>query len=207
MSVPTHEEFLTSSARWNGAHHGIRYQLNWHGRSEYSPQGTWCYYIIVTSEQFYPDDWAKLRLEKQDKQFREGDSWHRHWAYENFPDVDFHGGPTFGEMSVYLSRNGIEHEAVKIGCDYAHLWDSECDYWQGKREVERDAKFSIERLIEKFPRRRVKCDYSGKFGEPEEFYTARNGRTVHKSYEAKLRADKWDGWWPAEDSALSESQP
>jgi hypothetical protein len=192
MAIPTNEEFLQSSARWRGTHHGIAYELSWHGRSEYSPQGTWCWYIFVTSEQFYPDDWAKLRLERQDRQL--GESWHRHWAYENFPDVEPHGGWTFGEMNTFLARDGKEHEQVKVGCDYAHSWDRDGDYWQGKDAVERDVKRSIELLCERFPNRREKCAYSGRYDDSDKFYTAISGARVHVDREHEFTAGHWPTW-------------
>lgn len=196
--TPTIDDFLESAAKWRGEHKGINYELSWHGRSEYSPQGTWCWYIFVTSQQFYPDDWAKLRLEKQDRQFTGVGSWHRHWTYDSFPDLDAHGGWTYGEQSSYLGKDGKEHELVKVGCDYSHLWDRESGYWQGRAEIESDAKCSIDKLLEMFPRRRLRCGYSGMFDDADQFYTARNGQTVHKTQHEKLIEHGWDGWLPAE---------
>lgn len=190
---PSLEDFLSSAARWHGTHQDIGYELSWHGLSEYSPEGTWCWYISITSEQFYPDDWARLRLEQQDREF--AGSIRRHWDYDSFPDLDAHGGWTFGEMATYLATTGKEHERVKVGCDYAHLWDREGGYYEGRTQIERDVKRSIERLTEMFPKRRTRCAYCGKYGEPEEFYTAKNGR-VHKHHEDKLRADNWANWLP-----------
>src|SRR5688500_15617937 len=112
---PTYDELLKAGAQWHGTHQGIRYELSWHGASEYTPEGTWCWYIIVCDEQFYPEDWAKLRLERQDKEWN--GKWRRHWAYETFPDVDPHGEWTFGEQTTYLGGDGKEHEQVKVGCD------------------------------------------------------------------------------------------
>jgi hypothetical protein len=187
---PTIEDFLSSASKWRDQHKGISYELSWHGRSEeYSPEGTWCWYILVNSEQFYADDWAKLRLEKQDRQFMSAGSWHRHWTYDNFPDVEPHGGWTYGEMSTYLGKDGQEYELVKVGCDYSHLWDRESGYWQGKSDVERDVKHSIDLLVEMF------------HDDPEQFYTARNGQTVHKSQREKLTGDGWEGWLPADEAA------
>jgi len=194
--IPTLKDFMEAGCRWFGEHEGIRYELSWHGCSDYNPQGTWCYYLHLTDEQFYPEDWAKLRLEHEDKEFY--DSWCRHYSYDEFPDLDAHSGWTFGEMSLHLGRDGKEHEHVKVGCDYAHLWDRESDFPDGRASVERDAKHSIDLLIKMFPRRRWRCGYSGRWDDEDQFYIARNGRRVHKSQEEKLRADKWDTWWPAD---------
>lgn len=190
---PTLDDFLKGAARWRGYHNGIAYELSWHGLSDYNPDGTWCYYLHLYGEQFYAEDWAQLRLESEDREF--AGSMHRHWRYDSFPDLDPHGGWTFGEMDKYLSRDGKEYEHVKVGCDYNHLWDRESGYWQGREAVEQDAKRSIDLLCKMFPRRRVRCDYSGRYDDAENFYTARNGSTVHK--DSKL-PDGWVEWRPAD---------
>ena len=192
---PTLDDFLTGSARWMGEHQSIRYELSWHGLSDYNSEGTWCYYLHLYEEVFYPADWAKLRLEREDKQF--ANSWHRHFNYDAFPDVEPHCGWTFGEMDIYLGKDGKDYEHVKVGCDYAHLWDRESGYWQGKNEVERDAKRSIDLLCEMFPRRRQRCGYSGRYGDPEDYYKARNGAMVHKDFADKFD-DGWAAWRPAD---------
>jgi hypothetical protein len=195
---PTYEEALSGACKWHSSHRGVRYELSWHGASEYSPQGTWCWYLLLPQEQFNSEDWARLRLEKQDKKFHEDGSWHRHYTYDRFPDLEPHGEWTFGEMELYLGRDGKEYEHVKVGCDYAHLWDREGGFWQGKSDVEHDVKRSIDLLCAMFPNMREKCSYSGKWGEPEEFYTARNGTRVHNDYRAKFSETEWAGWLPAE---------
>lgn len=197
--VPSKEDFLAASCRWDGKHQGVHYQLSWHGRSDYSPNGTWCWYLLLSDEQFYPDDWAKLRLEKEDREFY--GSWRRHWSYDNFPDLEPHGGWTFGEMDLHLGRDGKEHEHVKVGCDYAHLWDHEGGFPDGRSSVEHDVKRSIDLLIAMFPKRRERCAYCGMYDDAEQFYTAKNGSRVHNSQKDKLRESGWDGWLPADLAA------
>lgn len=192
---PNLQDFLQSAAKWRGSHKGIAYELSWHGLSDYSPEGTWCYYILVNSEQFYADDWAKLRLEKTDSKLG-GISYHRHWSYENWPDLEAHGGWTFGEMTTYLGRDGQEYEQAKVGCDYAHLFDREGGYWEDRAAVEREAKHSIDLLCEQFPRRRECCGYCAKYDDSEHFYTAINGTRVHKSQIEKLQESGWEKWLP-----------
>ncbi len=201
--IPSQQDFLTASCQWRGEHQGIAYELSWHGRSDHSPQGTWCWYILISDQQFYPDDWAKLRLEKQDKQLA-GSSWHRHWTYDSFPDLDAHGGWTYGKLTVHLGRDGQEHEHVKVGCDYAHLWDHERGFPDGRSDIERDAKRAIEKLCELFPRRRERCAYCGIFDDADKFYTARNGRRIHHTQEERLRENKWAEWLPAEPVAVGD---
>ncbi len=199
MAQPTLNDFLAGSGLWHGNHKGIRFELSWHGKSDYMPQGTWCWYLHLNSEMFYAEDWAKLRLEKEDKEF--AGSFRRHFVYDNFPDLDAHGGWTFGEMDTYLGKDGSEYEHVKVGCDYAHLWDRESNYCDGRADIERDAKRSIDLLCEQFPRRRVRCSYSGRFDDAEQFYTARNGSVVHKSFAEQFTAEHWPLWMPADAQA------
>jgi len=198
---PNLEDFLQAAATWKGEHNGIAYSLSWHGLSDYNSEGTWCYYLHLQQEQFYADDWAKLRLAREDKQTL-GDSYHRHYRYDDFPDCDAHGGWTFGEMLTYLGKDGKEYEFIKVGCDYAHLWDCESGYWEGRSDVERDAKRSIDLLCQQFPRRRPRCSYSGKYDDADQFYTAVNGAMVHKSYADKFD-DGWKMWRPAEELQMS----
>lgn len=197
---PTYKDCLDAACKWRGEHHGIEYELSWHGRSDHIPQGIWCWYLILTEQQFYPDDWAKLRLERQDSEMSPG-SWHRTFDYNKFPYVDPHGGWTYGEMTVFLGKDGKEYEQVKVGCDYAHSWDRDGGYWQGREDVERDCRHSIELLCKMFPRRRERCGYSGKYDDADQFYTAMNGARVHVSHKDKLKADGWDTWLPAETAA------
>lgn len=180
---PSLEQFLASSARWNGEHLGISYELSWHGRSEFSPEGTWCWYLVLFQEQFYPEDWKRLRLERQDAE--SFGSWRRLYRYENFPDCDPHGEWTFGEMATYLGRDGTEYERIKVGCDYAHSFDRDGGYWEGHPDVKRDVERSIEKFLKMFPNRKVKCAYSGKWDDADKFFETNAGFKVHVSYEGK----------------------
>lgn len=138
-----------------------------------------------------------VRLEREDKQLL-GPNWHRHYNYDGFPDLDAHGGWTFGELDIYLGKDGKEYEHVKIGCDYAHLWDRESGYWHDREAIEQDAKRSIDLLCEMFPARRQRCGYSGKYDDPENFYTARNGKLIHNSHRGEFSDENWPQWQPAD---------
>lgn len=197
MTKPTLADFIDCAARWRGEHRGVSYELSWHGCSDYSPQGTWCYYIFVNSEQFCADDWKRLRLEREDKQFFGEGSWHRHFKYDDFPDLRPHGEWTFGEMHTYLGKDGKEYEQVKVGCDYAHLFDREGGFWEGRADVEREAKRSVDLLCDMFPSRRPRCAYSGRYDDADQFYTAKNGRLIHNSQKDKFD-DGWAAWRPSE---------
>lgn len=198
--TPTLKDFEDAACKWRGSHNDIAFELSWHDKRDYNPHGTWCWYLLLPEEQFNSDDWSKLRLKKEDKQML-GSSWHRHWGYDDFPDLEAHGGWTWGELTTYLGKDGKEYEHVKVGCDYAHLWDREEGYWQGRSDIQRDAERSIKLFCEMFPNRRFRCGYSGKWDSPEKFYLARNDVRVHVSQEDQFNADNWPMWMRAESVA------
>lgn len=194
---PDYETLLKGGTTWRAKHNGIYLSLAFHGYSEgtnYSHPGIWCYYLHLTEQMFYPEDWKKLWLPETMTEW--GPS-HESW---NFPDCDFHGGVTFYEKGRMWDKHlGRQVGTIKVGCDYAHLWDRDEGYPHTYEWVLRDAKHSAEVFMKMFPNRRTCCDYSGIWGEPDEFYTAANGTMVHKSHEARPREDGWTGWLPTND--------
>lgn len=200
MSKPTFEEYLKSAATWKGEHCGMRYSLSHHGISDYSPEGTWCFYIHVFENMFLADDdFAKFDREPEAMESNGRHS--ENYRYEDVPDYGFHGGITFYERTTYMDKDGTRRKALKIGCDYAHSWDRDYGYSDGFREVEMDVKRMIEKLVEAHPLK-TKCCYSGILGKPEEFYKSRHGGMVHNSQLVNFSEDKWPTWLP-EVSALS----
>lgn len=192
MTLPTIEEYRQGATTWRHTHKGVGYTLSHHGVSDYSPQGTWCFYIFVNSDMFIDDaDFAAFNRDAQIKEMGSGSFWET-YDYYDVPDYGFHGGITWYSKERFIDREGKEQTSLKIGCDYAHLWDRESGYWEGLKEVERDAKALIDKLVEAHPVK-LRCSYCGKLDVPEQFYTAKNGATVHKSQIEKLKEK--DGWW------------
>lgn len=194
--LPTLEQYRRGNSSWKGEHLGVQYSLSHHGVSDYSPAGTWCFYIHLLEEQFVnAEDFAKFDREPEAREF--AGTYHEHYAYDDVPHYGFHGGITWYSREVYVGKSGARWKALKIGCDYAHLWDRERGYWQGFDDVERDAQALIEQLVDAVPLK-VRCAYSGIYDAPECFYTARNGARVHQSQSAKFSETEWPTWLPAE---------
>jgi len=197
-NAPTLEQFLQGATRWRSKYKEINIELSFHDWREPDgfdpyPHGTWCYYLILNEEMFEPEDWNKLRFYPYIC-----DSGYETYDYYKFPDVVFHGGVTFYELTkVYMKHVRRYVEIVKVGCDYNHLWDSEGGYADTYETVLMDAKRTVRKLLEQFPNINMRCGYSGIWDKPEMFYAAQNGQNVHKSMEEKLTKDNyWVNWLP-----------
>lgn len=197
MALPTLEQYLRSSATWKGEHRGIAYSINHHAVSAYEPTGIWCMYLHLLEEQFVnPDDFAKFDREPELREV--AGSYREHYPYEDVPDYGFHGGVTWYSRDVHPNRKtGEPTKALKIGCDYNHLWDQEDGYWQGLDAIERDARDLIDKLVAAVPFKE-RCGYCGVYDLPDQFYTARNGQRVHRSQQTKLAESGWEAWLPAD---------
>lgn len=101
-------------------------------------QGVWNYYItiperIMSQELFEKEFWLDDKLVKY---FETSPERVTHDYYGKHFNVDsWHGGVTFYEKRGH----SIGHRAVKIGCDYSHLWDEERGYDYSVEEVLYDA--------------------------------------------------------------------
>lgn len=200
MSLPTLEQYRAGSTVWRREHRGVTYTLNHHGISSYSSRGIWCYYLHLLENMFQrAEDFALFNREPEVTEY--AGSKREHYDYYSIPDLEFHGGVTFYSKDGFMDRDGNRFTALKIGCDYNHLWDEESGYWQGMEDVARDAMRSIDLLVDQFPMNE-RCAYSGKIADPSEFYTAVNGCRVHKS-KADQFEDGWAAWLPAETEAVS----
>lgn len=193
---PTISDYYKSSATWRREHRNVTYNLSHHGISDYSPEGTWCYYLFLQRDMFQnADDFALFdKPAKVEPSF--GDKLWQTYDYYDIPDLDFHGGVTWYSKEPYFDRaTGLDEYALKIGCDYAHSWDRDGGFWQGIEEIARDAMRSINILADTYPLN-DRCKYSGILDAPENFYTAVNGSRVHKSQADKIDP-QWEGWKPA----------
>lgn len=198
--LPTLEDYLKSAARWNLTHQNVKIEISHHGVSEYSPAGTWCYYLLIDQRMFQrPEDWALFDFPVETKQWTT--SFHQHYPYERCPDLNWHGEATFGERNEAIcNKTGKPYSWVKIGCDYAHLWDRERGFPDDLASVTADAKRSAEVLCQRYPQNE-RCGYSGLIDHPDRFYTAKNGARVHVSQVERFQDGKSPTWLPADEAA------
>lgn len=196
---PTYEELLKANSRWHSEHNNVGIELSFHGyvppeeRSGYSyGHGTWCYYLILDERMFYPKDWKHICLKGEKGEYGID------YNYYRFPDIDFHGGITFYEVTKhYDHKTGKDYRIVKAGCDYNHLWDGEAGYPDYYDTVLFDAKHSVKRLLETYPNVKLRCKYSGLWDVPDMFYKAKNDSMIHKSCQDKIVEHGWNNWLPA----------
>lgn len=202
---PTLAQYQNGGSTWVRKHRGISYTLSHHGISEYSPEGTWCYYLHLPENMFQnPDHFALFNKEREIKDgFGEGQKWES-YNYYDIPDLSFHGGVTWYSKDTFFDRNAQRDFLVlKIGCDYGHAFDRDGGYWEGIDDVDRDARRSIDVLADQFPMM-MRCAYSGTIDTPENFYTAVNGACVHNSQIEKL-GNNWPTWLPANAGQVEET--
>ncbi len=202
MSLPTYEQYKQGATTWKRQYKGIHYTLSHHGVSdEYSPDGTWCFYIYINSNTFIND--SDFKLFNRERQIIESfpGSFYETYDYGSVPDYGFHGGITWYSKETFIDKGGNEQTSLKIGCDYAHLWDREGGYWQGIEAVDNDAKLLIDELVKNHPVK-LRCSYSGKIDNPDQFYTAKNKTTVHVSCMEKHKNDEsFIKYWMPEEAA------
>lgn len=189
---PDYETLLHGATTWYETYRDIQIELSFHRYRSEGPvphPGTWCYYLRLVECAFSPEDWRKLVVPSDVHDF--GVS----YDYYKFPDLDFYGGVTFYKMHEGFDRlHKRPCQLIKVGCDYAHLWDMERGYPDDYESVLRDAKRSVDVLLEMFPDIHTLCAYSGLWDVDANFYVARNGKKVHKNYAEKI-AERGDSPW------------
>lgn len=199
MTKPSYEKMLEGNTRWVVPYKDVSIELSFHGyrppeEREYRGygHGTWCYYISLNELMFNAMDWKQLRFFPR---FDDRMSFET-YDYYAFPDVDFHGGITFYEVSKHYNKHVKRHiEVVKAGCDYNHLWDGEAGYPDDYDSVLFDAKHSVDKLLRQFPNINCRCAYCGIWDSPDQFYKAKNGSWIHKSQLEELQKHEFMKTW------------
>jgi hypothetical protein len=196
--TPSLEEYRTGQTTWKGEHRSVSYTLSHWGISSYQPQGIWNYYIHLLEEQFVnPADFALFNKEREIREWPEG-SFREAYDYYAVPDLELSGGITYYSKSEYVGRDGKVYTAVKLGCDYNHSWNADRNYPEDKTWVERDAKHSIDYLLDNYDfALKERCVWSGKWDISDNFYTAKNGARVHKDKLIDHRDNPY--WSPVEE--------
>lgn len=192
---PTYEEMLNGNVRWREKHRDIHIELSFHGysRGEFPSMGTWCYYLLLDQRMFNADDWNMLVMEKKIVE----PYGHISYNYYKFPDVEFHGGITFYEITEHWDNKKREtYNVIKVGCDYNHYWDGERGYPDTYDSVLRDAKDSVDELLDLVNITKLCCAWSGIWDDANMFYEAINGKMVHKSMLDDLKQRDYGEWLP-----------
>lgn len=106
----------------------------------------WNYYLYLFEKRMPKETFAAIWLPDIEKEFNSLRTWITHDTYssELLNSIDMHGGITAYEKIGHSEG----HRTVKIGCDYAHLYDREHgDY--DINQIISDAVNSAEQAIEK----------------------------------------------------------
>jgi hypothetical protein len=153
--------------------------------------GTWCYYLYVL-EEMYPHRWSDFACRHAHGEFgSEGPAWE---------SVEFDSEITFVKKLTYYSQaEGRHFEAVKVGCDYAHLWHRRIGFPDTYESVRADAQRTVHSLLLAHPDYRRRCKYSGIWDEPSAFYETVGGFLVHRTKMNEIPAT-WKAHQPASDS-------
>lgn len=167
------------SLRKRGEHEDVSYEIVNHSRSKFDlhamsmrpSSGTWCYYVMVNEAMLPPELFAEFWLDPSHVEPHRSGFPRISYDYygARFAQVDWHGGVTFYEKS-----GGIDgaRRYVKIGCDFAHLWDEDCEY--DLAHVETEAKATINQLMALYSFNR-RCPYYGSY-HPASEMVEHNGR-------------------------------
>lgn len=166
---------------WKDDYKNCGIEINHHSIDpEYNVHGTWCYYIIVDSRFYTKETWNKIKLNvvySQDFKYRDTD-------YYDWSKYDFHGGPTYGKI-INCYYNKEEYELNKVGCDYAHYYDTDYRSMYNEEYLKIDAMNTIDQFLICNPIEKLICSYSGIFDDPSLFYKSKNGN-IHVSLKEQL---------------------
>jgi hypothetical protein len=162
-----------------GSHLDIGFEVSNHSRRERDDYfgadrsgGTWCYYVIVGEQMLSAEEFAEFWLEPSGVHTR-ASGWDMpsyDYYSARFAAANWHGGVTYFEK-----LGGIDGQPrfVKIGCDFAHLWDEGRFY--DYEIVEREAIATIEALRAMYSFRR-RCAWNGKWLPEAEMVAGEHGR-------------------------------
>lgn len=200
MSTPTYKEFLEGSTTWRKEHKGVTYILSHHGYREGDEYpgaeqypGAWCYYLLIP-EQMFPHRWDDFKCTRSSHGFEEPGKAFNHGLFDS--EI------TWSSSEPYLDRKEERmYDASKVGCGYNHLWHAECGYPDTYSSVNQDAILTIDRFLEANPDRLLRSSWSGKWGMPDQMYTANNGKTGHIDDDIP---DNFEGWKRAEQDTPND---
>lgn len=131
---------------WRANYKSVGIEIAHHAASEFQPHGIWCGYLIF-HETASPDilehrgkaDWLQMGAGAKKREIQR----HHEW-WDRF---DWHCGITYYEERTTLHG----HVEMKIGVDYAHLWDYERRAFYTESDVYADCLNIIDAYREECP--------------------------------------------------------
>ena len=176
VMLPTPKDYTEGIHTWREMHRGIIINITHHSISEYNPEGTWCYYLILDQRMFQnPSDFALFDLPPEIRTFY--GSYHESYDYFDTPDLEWHCGITYYSKTKELDRRTGEYFTVpKLGCDYAHLSDLEYHYSASYLTVLFDAQNSVNTLHSLFP---LNFNHYGTIDHIDNFHLTETGNVIH----------------------------
>lgn len=113
------------------------------GEPLHGGKGCWNYYIYLLESKIenFSDFWLKPEL----KEFSSGGTQYLSYDYYSslLSNIHWHGGITFWEGNDDIPTRRF----IKVGCDYAHLWDMELGYDTELVDVYADVLRTTEELL------------------------------------------------------------
>ena len=192
---PPIEQLLKGVTTWHETHRGISIEIRYAGyrfpdKWGEGSAGTWCYYLHINEGALKPTNWKKLSKSyttDEGRSYIEEDFWN---------NIYWHGGVTYAqEHEKYYDRAQQQMmRSIKIGCDFGHHFDQHNIYEY--EDILREAHRTVDEFLAIIDVK-TKCDWSGVYDVPENFYTAINGRTIHI---AANIPDDFDQWKPKLDA-------
>jgi len=158
---------------WYGEQRGVRWEVI---RWKLGDKFRWNYYLFIPIGQI-PDESKKAMILKARRwQASEDCPVHVMFNYGGMPiidDLDWHGGLTFYEKEFDSMR---QLTGIKLGCDYAHLFDEDRSYTHG--QIMEDCFRTIDKLWELVPNLKMRCQWNGEYYALGEMEQLPNGALV-----------------------------
>lgn len=150
---------------WTGTHRGITYEIQNFDFGD-GKLDKWTFYLYIRLDQMPKEVRERFWLKANRRKFSKMGQTHTTYDYcgESLIDgIRFHCGCTW-----YSKEHGFDgsDRVVKVGCDYAHLYDDHQTY--SESYIESEAKDAIDSLHEMVPNIMRSCRYCGRFMKSKE---------------------------------------
>jgi hypothetical protein len=113
---------LSNCSVWRDTYLDLAFEIKHHSLEQNNGKGIWNYYVVIPDTALSPEDFAKLWLDPEGSYTATYEL--TYYLTDKLPIAKcaWHGGITFYEKIIHPDT---KFRAVKIGCDYNHLFDSE----------------------------------------------------------------------------------